>query len=209
MDAYPTPRKLDRGFLLANSLYCDVQGKEWCGLAMTTVKVREFNGKAVVLGLVFIALPPWLAWGLVGTKLLHIRHMMVQGTDAVAVVDDTVRMHTFRSSGGRNGSPRKVELTRLRFDGFEASVDKGKVNSKTVPVIYDNTIVSPSFPEQRSIILGKKSDGFISVLHQNHGMFVWVPITVWTVINVFFVSIGVLLLVFGLGLKAGYKSRSE
>lgn len=170
---------------------------------------KKFDGRMLLLGIPLIVLPPWFAWGLVGSDFLHIRHMLDQGTEATAVVDDTFRVSTIRFRGRRGRLvSNETESTLLRFDGREAVVPF-RFDSDSVPITYDGTKGQEHFQYPRDVILGKKSDGYFSVLHQNHGYFIWIPFVVWTFINLFCIVFGTLFVVTGLGLRAVYVDESQ
>lgn len=171
---------------------------------MAENRVREFNWIMVVLGIGFIVLPPWFAWALVGTKFTETKYIVTNGTESTATVKSRDTQGRQDSRGRRKESKR----SELNFDSHWGTVPFW-VESNTVPVVYDDTKQRPASDNYRPVLIGKKSDGYFSVLHQNHGKFVWVPFTFWTLANVLGIGFGVLMLVTGLGLRAGYQSESK
>jgi hypothetical protein len=169
---------------------------------MAANRVKEFDGKMVLLGIVFIALPPWLSWGLIGSKFLDIRYMLAQGTESTAKVTSRDTQTRSDSRGRRKESKRSV----LHFDGHWGTVPFWVIPD-TVSVIYDDTKERPKSNKYRPVIIGEKSDGYFSVLDQNHGKFIWVPVTFWTVVNVFALGVGAVMLLTGLGLRAAYQEE--
>lgn len=157
----------------------------------------------VLLGLAFIALPPWFAWALVGSKCADIKYMLARGTESTATVKSS-DTQTHNDSRGRTKQSKRCVLD---FDGHWGTIPFW-VEANFVPVIYDNTKQRPASDNYRPVILGKISDGYWSVLHQNHGKFIWVPVLFWTVINAFAVSFGFLMLATGLGIRAAYRKEA-
>jgi len=166
-------------------------------------RAKKFDGRVLLMGLGLLVPPAFILVGW-GNTYIHIRHMQAHGTEATAVV--TVRFTQVLPD--LIGRSRETKHSRLEFDGY-SNIVRGWVEPHIVPVIYDDTKKYLASQERRPVILGKKSDWYFSVLHQNYGYHIWFSIVCLTVVNLFCIPLGLVLVVTGLGLRAEWKVESQ